>query len=294
MNNKIVILVILFCSLYINNAFSQTDPIDSLLDKILFEDNDGYIEILDNTSKFQFLYSRINYDSNTFFAGRDIGVNQYNMTGQIAYFNSIGINLGAAAAYYSAIDPRISTILLMAGYSGKFTKSSDYRYRVSYSRYIFPQSNVLAESSFNSGITGGITIDKKIAGTRLDYTLLMGNKTNSQLSWDLYKNITILKFGKLNRIRFEPEVSLYFGNDKTIITQVGVIPGRIPQEYTFEVEKVKFGLMNTELKLPFTVSCRNLDFEIGYNINFPRSIVSGENLKSTSYFNFSIGYAISL
>lgn len=294
MQNKIVVLVLLFCSLFVSNAYSQTERIDSLLNQILFDDEDGYLEVINSSKKFQFLYSRVSYDSNTFFAGRDIGINQYNMTGQIAYFHSIGISLGAAAAYYSEIDPRISTVLVMAGYSGKFTKSMDYRYRVSYSRYFFPESNTLASSSFDNSISGGVTIDKKIAGTRLDYSLLVGSETNSQVSWDLYGQINILKFGLSDRIRFEPELSFYFGNDKTIITQTGVIPGRFPQEYTTEVEKVDFGWMNTELKLPITLNYRKFDFEIGYNFNFPRSIVSTENPESTSYFNFSVGYLISL
>lgn len=294
MQNKILVLVLLFCSLFVSNAYSQTDRIDSLLNQILFDDDGGYLEVLNSSKKFQFLYSRVSYDSNTFFAGRDIGINQYNMTGQIAYFHSIGISLGAAAAYYSEIDPRISTVLLMAGYSGKFTKSRDYRYRVSYSRYFFPESNILAASSFNSSISGGVTIDKKFAGTRLDYSLLLGSETNSQVSWDLYGQINILKFGLSDRIRFEPELSFYFGNDKTIITQAGVIPGRFPQKYTTQVEKVNFGWMNTELKLPVSVNYRKFDFEIGYNLNFPRSLVSTEKLESTSYFNFSVGYLIAL
>lgn len=294
MLKKIIFFLFLSFYLFILRGYAQTDPIDSLLNEVLFED-DGYMEIFSPSKNYQFLYSKLNYDTKTFFAGRDIGIDQYNMTGQISYFHSIGISLGAAAAYYSEINPRISTVLLMAGYSGRFTKSMDYRYRISYDRYFFPQSNLLAESSFNSSINGGITINKKLAGMRVDYSLLVGKDYGSQVSGDLYSNINILKFGKFNRIKFEPELSFYFGSDKTIISQVGIVPGRFPKQYyTTQVAKEKFGWMNTELKLPVSISYRNFDFEMGYNLNFPISIVSTEQLKSTSYFNFSIGYLISL
>lgn len=294
MLKKILFFLFVSCCLIVPKAYSQTDRIDSLLNEVLFQD-DGLMEILSSAENFQFLYSRMNYDTKTFFAGRDIGINQYNMTGQISYFHSIGISLGAAAAYYSAMDPRISTVMLMAGYNGKFSKLKALRYRVSYNRYFFPKSNLLASSSFNSSLNGGLTFDQKIIGTRVDYSLLMGKEYGSQVSWDIYGNLNILKFGKFNRIQFEPEVSCYFGSDKTIITQVSIVPGRLPRQYTTsEVEKSKFGWMNTELKLPITISYRSFDFELGYNMNFPRSIVSTEILKSTSYFNFSVGYAISL
>lgn len=293
MKSKFFLFLLLICS-FRTLGFSQETQLDSVLNEVLFDDED-FIELVSSSQNFQFLYTRMNYDSKTYFAGRDIGFQQYNMTGQIAYFHSIGINLGAAAVYYSAMDPKISTFVLMGGYNGKLFGSSDYRYRVSYDRYFFPQSEVLSASSFNSSISGGFTIDKKIAGTRLDYSLLMGKEYGSQVSWDLYGDITVYKFGKFNRIKFEPELSLYFGTDQTIITQLGIIPGRFPSQYELtEIQREKFGWMNTELKLPVTLSLGDFDFELGYNLNFPRLVIDSEKLQTTSYLNFSIGYLISL
>lgn len=294
MFKKIFFFLFLLNFWIVPKLYSQTDEIDSLLNEVLFQD-DGFMDIYSSAKNFQFLYSRMNYDSKTYFAGRDIGINQFNSTAQLSYFHSIGISLGAAAAYYSAMDPRISTVLLMAGYNGKFSKLKVLRYRVSYARYFFPKSNVLVSSAFNSSLTTGLTLSNKIVGTRVDYSFLMGKQYGSQVSWDLYGNLNILKFGKYNRIEFEPEISLYFGTDQTIITQVSIVPGRFPRQYiTNELEKSKFGWMNTELKLPITVSYKSFDFELGYNLNFPRSIVTTDKLKATSYFNFSVGYAISL
>lgn len=294
MLKRIICFLFVSCFFIVKTAYAQTDKIDSLLNEVMFQDDD-FMEIYSSANNFQFLYARMNYDNKTFFAGRDIGIDQYNMTGQVSYFNSIGISLGAAAAYYSEMDPRISTFLIMAGYNGQFEKFKSLRYRASYTHYFFPKSSVLASSSFNGCLNGGLSFDQKILGTRVDYSLLMGKEYGSQVSWDVYGRINLLKFGKFNKIKFEPEISLYFGSDKTIITQVSFVPGRLPRQYiTTDLEKSKFGWMNTEIKMPITISYRSFDFELGYNLNLPRSIVTSEKLTSTSYFNLSFGYAISL
>lgn len=270
---------------------AQDERIDSLLDQILFGDT-NLVNKFTPSDKFQFLYTRVNYDTKTFFAGRDIGFNQYNMTGQISWFHSSGISLGAAAVFYSEMTPKINTVLLSAGYSGRFAKSPDYRFRISYDRFLFPSADSSFSGDFNSSVSGGLTIDKRIVGSRLDYSLLMGKAYSSQVSWDIYGNFGILRLGKSGHIRFEPKVSCYLGSDQTIFSQVNITPGK--KTTVNDTELKKFGWMNTELKLPVTVDIKGFDIEIGYNINFPRSLVANENLESTSYFNFSFGYFIPL
>jgi len=291
---KIFCILVILWGFFSGKLPAQESKIDSVLNEILFDDED-LIEMVRSSQKFQFIYSRFNYDTKTFFAGRDLGLQQFNTTGQISYFHSIGISVGAAAVYYSQMDPKLSAMLLMAGYSGKFFHSADYRYRISYDRYFFPKSEVMQASPFNSSLGLGFTFDKKQVGTRFDYSLLLGNEMGSQLSWDIYGDIYVLKFGRLNNIKFEPEISMYFGSDQTIITQLGIVPGRFPRQYTVtEIEAEKFGWMNTEVKFPVTINYGDFDFELGYNINLPRTLFSDEQINPSSYFNFSIGYLISL
>lgn len=294
MKSSILIVIVLLTSLLFEKLYAQDAELDSLVNNLLFDENDGMFEALSSDKKFHFIYSRLNYESNTYFAGRDIGFDQYNMTSQLAYFHSIGISLAAAAAYYSEMDPKISTVVLMGGYSGRFFKKADYRYRISYSRYFFPQNNLLESSLFNSSIAAGLTFDKKIFGSRFDYSYLIGDDPSSQLSWDLYSNINIYKFNLIDKIRFEPEISFYFGSDKTIISKIGIIPGRVPTYYTSYVEKEGFGWMNTELIMPISIDYKNFDFELAYIINLPRSTITTEKFNATTYFSFSIGYIISL
>jgi len=291
---RIFCFLIVFTGFFSEKLSAQESKIDSVLNEFLF-DNEDLLELVRSSRNFQFIYSRLNYDSKTFFAGRDIGIEQFNSTAQMSYFHSIGISIGGAAVYYSQLDPKISTIMLMAGYSNKLFNSTDYRYRISYNRYFFPKSEFLTAGTFNSSLGFGFTFDKKSGGSRIDYSLLIGNELASQLSWDLYADLLIMKFGRSKNIKFEPEISMYFGSDKTIITQVGIVPGRLPRQFTFtEVESQKFGWMNTEIKLPLTINYKDFDFEFGYNFNLPRSLFSSEQIDPSSYFNFSVGYLFSL
>lgn len=288
-------LIFIFLWLFKPAAHAQDLSVDSLVSEFLDTDED-MIDMLMNSGKFQFLYARTNYDSKTLFAGRDIGFQKFNGTGQLAYFHSSGISLGAAAVYYGDLVPRVSTALLMIGYNGLIAKSPDYRYRVSYDRYFFPKGDSIAKSSINSSIGLGFTVDKKIAGARFDYSLLIGSKTYSQLLAAFYGDFLLARLGKSNHIKFEPELAFHAGKDRALVTKLGVVPGVRPIRYTIiEQEQEKFGWMNTELQLPVTVSYNNFDFELGFNINFPRAVANpSETYKRTTYFNLSIGYLVDL
>ena len=71
------------------------------------------------------------------FRGRDIGIEQQNYSAQLSYFHTAGISAGMGMIWYSQFNPRLYATSLMLGYSGKFGKSNDYRYRSSYNRYFF-------------------------------------------------------------------------------------------------------------------------------------------------------------
>lgn len=176
---KGLFLILVFLCSFQPLVYSQDDQIDSLLNEVIFEDDD-LLDMLITSKNFQFLYSRLDYDTKTYFAGRDIGFTHFNATGQIVYFHSSGFSIGAASVYYRDLAPGINTHLITLGYNGLFTKLPDYRFRISYNRYFFAKSDSQSASSFNSSANVGITIDKKLIGTRLDYSLLIGKGVGSQ------------------------------------------------------------------------------------------------------------------
>ena len=144
----------------------------------------------------------------------------------------------------------------MLGYSGKFGKSNDYRYRSSYNWYFFSKMDSVDSHAFNNAFAVGATIDKGFIGTHLDLALLTGEETAGQVSWDLYGDITLIKLGTFDRIKFEPEISFFFGKEIMAYYELGV-PGQ-NEEYNL-VEDSEFGLLNM-----------------------------------TTYFNVSLGYIFSL
>ena len=58
---------------------------DDLIEDILFSDDAEFNKIFDLLSNYQFLYTSVNYSNKTYFAGRDLGIDQYNLTPQIFY-----------------------------------------------------------------------------------------------------------------------------------------------------------------------------------------------------------------
>jgi len=269
---------------------SQEEELDSLLEVILFEDEE-MVSLLTGKSNYQFLYARTHFENRSYFSGRDIGIEQHSYSAQISYFHSVGISAGVGTIWYSQFDPKLYATSLMVGYSGKFGKSNDYRYRSSYNRYFFSKMESVDTHSFNNAFAVGATIDKGLIGSRLDLALLTGEETAGQVSWDLYADITLIKLGTFDRIKFEPEISLFFGKEIVAYYELG--GAGQSQEYV-QVEDSEFGLLNAAIRFPLTIDYKSFDLEIAYNINLPNSMLTDDKLPMTTYFNVSLGYIFSL
>jgi len=284
------LFLLIHISLFLPALKSQDPDLDSLLEVILFEDEE-LISLLTGKTNFQYLYLRTHFENQSYFSGRDFGIEQYNYSAQISYFHSMGFNAGAGTLWYSQFNPKLYATYLSVGYSGKFDKKGEFRYRTTYNRYFYSKVDTIESHAFNNAFGVGTTIDKGMIGTRLDLALLTGDEMAGQVSWDLYGDITLIRLGTFDRIKFEPEVSLFFGKEIVAYYQLGGLGQS--QEYEF-VEDTEFGLLNTAIRFPIAIVCKKFDLEIGYNINFPHSMLSEEKLPVTSYFNVSLGYIFSL
>ena len=289
MKHRYLLLLVLlgFC---ISDLKSQEEALDSLLEVILFEDEE-MLTLLTGKSNYQFLYVRTHFENESYFSGRDIGIEQQNYSAQLSYFHSAGFSAGLGSIWYSQFNPRLYATSLMLGYSGKFGKSNDYRYRSSYNRYFFSKMDSVDSHAFNNAFAVGATIDKGFIGTRLDLALLTGEETAGQVSWDLYGDITLIKLGTFDRLKFEPEISFFFGKEIMAYYELGG-PGQ-NEEYNL-VEDSEFGLLNMAIRFPLSIDYKNFDLEIGYNINLPNSMLTDDELPMTTYFNVSLGYIFSL
>lgn len=271
----------------------QAQQIDSVLNDLLFEDEE-LLSLIERSKKYHFLYTSINYRNQTYFAGRDVGIDQYNMTGQVSYIHSSGITAGLAGILYSEFEPQLNTTIASIGYGKSFKK---LRLRASFDKYFFADIDSLEESSFNSSLTLGASYRLKHIRSSFNFSALLGSEPSTQASWDITGYINIWKKGYLKKLRFEPGISLLFGNESVLSTATQAIGGRGFSDNIVETETLveKYGLINTQIRLPLNLTYGNFDFEVGYNYNLPRTLDrQATSLGNTSFFNVSVGYLLNL
>ena len=279
------------CISVVSVSYSQelTDKeTDDLIDG-LFENNKTLEEVLASFSKYQFLYLSLNYNSNTYFSGRDIGVNQYNLSPKISYLHYSGLSLNVSGIYYDKFDPKWDLTTVNFGYAKSLGKNNTFKYYTSYTRYFYNNgvSNSF-ENDLNIGV--GIKNKKRTIGTQLSGSYLFGNDKAFQLASTSYFLVKLLKTQKY-RLDFRPQFSVIAGDQTVEFSRTYFKNGRLVTDYT--TEKL-FGLINKQVSLPIQFGINSFDFELGYNINFPAAIGTETNLKNTSYFNFSAAYLFDL
>jgi len=297
MKTTLIIFVLFVFSL---PAFSQEESLDKMLDEFLFGKNsqDSLLEsvdiseldledILDAMYNFRYIYIRSEFENKTFFSGQDFGINQYNVASQAFYQGSKGLNIGIAGIMYSKFEPQYSTTVLTAGYNNRVSGAKGFSIRALYSRYFFAKVDSIESNAFNSSANIGMTYQWNGIGSSADFALLLGSESSAQVNWDIFADINVIKFGLYNKLSIEPEVSFYFGNETVLINQYITRPWFTGEIYK---EREKFGLMNTMLRIPVSLSLGNIDISAGYNFNFPRIPGSNNNSVNTSFFNISAGY----
>ena len=81
-----------------------------MLNDLLF-DEDILLSMLEQSSKYHCLYASFNYRDQTYFAGRDVGIDQFNITNQVSYIHHSGFSAGVTGIYYSEFEPQLNTII---------------------------------------------------------------------------------------------------------------------------------------------------------------------------------------
>ncbi|WP_299583122.1 hypothetical protein [uncultured Sunxiuqinia sp.] len=267
--------------------------LDSLLNEVIFND-DELSYLFGVKQNYQFLYWRSNFDSQTFFAGREIGNQQYNLSSQLFYLHSKGFYAGIAGAWYSQLEPGYGTTVLTAGYARSLKKMKFLRYRLSYDYFIYNNDDPDFDPLYSSGVDLGVTLKSEHFGTRFDTYLLMGKEVGATLSWDVYAYLNLVQLRRYDKIRFEPELSLYFGSE--LVEYQLNAPIIDPDTNTEIITDFKdvFGLMNLQLQVPLSVKYKSFDFEAAWIYNIPRTMDEGLDYPNNSFLRFSLGYIFNL
>lgn len=263
--------------------------INELLD-LLYAEQKELASLMKDFSNFQFLYFSVNYNNDTYFSGRDIGLDQFNIRPQITYMNSNGFFGSLSGIYYSEFDPKWDFTSVSLGYGKSVGKHKLIRLTSSYTRYFYSKG---VESSFTNGITlgAGIRNKKRTIGTRISATSSFGSDSSIQVSSGTYVRVKLLK-DKKSSLYFQPRMNITIG-DQTFYQESGtVFSGGF--EYINYVENNVFDFINVQFNFPLLLTVNDFDFELGYSYNLPQDNGSDTVFENTSFFNFSLAYLFEL
>ena len=288
MKTILIYLFLIFCTV---SAFSQEPPpkkiaIDQYIDELLLEEQ-SLDELLASFINFHFLYLSVNYNSDTYFSGRDIDIDQYNISPQITYMHSKGFYASISGIYYSEFVPSWDVTTATIGYGKSFGIGKIFRYYTSLSGYLYSENNI--DGLYNGNISAGFGIQNKsrTLGTVLSSSYYLGSDAAYQIVSRTYANLKLLKTKK-HHLKIRPQLSIYTG------TQIVDVLSDSTLQDSFISQNTLFGLINTQINLPIQYSTNSFDFELGYNLNFPSEIGDETALKNTSFFNIGISYLLDL
>lgn len=273
-------------------AYSQEPTkekeINDLIDELFMED-DVINELTASLKNFQFLYISTTYNSDTYFSGRDIGIDQYNIIPQITYANSNGIFASLSGIYYSEFVPKWDVTTATVGFGRNFGKDKLLKYSIAYSKYFYANDiDNIYTNAINLGM--GVRNKKRTLGTQLSGSYLFGEEQSFEIASRNFVNFNLLKTNKTS-LNFKPQLNIIAGKQTIELARIVNQNGQLSTQYT---ENDVFDLINTQINFPLLFSTNSFDFEAGYNINFPNAIGDESNLKNTGFFNLSIGYLIDL
>lgn len=288
MRSVVIYILLMCCGI---PAWSQVDRLDSLLND-LFGNDQEMMQLLNPPSAYYYLYGAIAGNSKTYYAGRELGDNMYNFSGNLYFFHSKGFFIGASGSWYSQLDPGYNTTVVSAGINTPLNQKKNLNFRASYSRYFYNNADPGIENVFNNNLGTGLSLRNKWIGGRLSFNFLFGKDFGMNFTPTIFSHITIARFADYNKIQLAPELSVFIGSEAVEYENTG-IPGNPPQESTITTEDA-YGLLNTQFYFPVCIYLGDFDFELGYSVNIPTTQDEMSTYPVSSYFSFSIGYLLPL
>jgi hypothetical protein len=287
---KKILSLALFLSLFSFIKAQDPEVVDSVLTDLFFNDSDIY-DLFDGDTNYHFLYFGTTLNNASYYAGREVGDNQFNTTAQMYYFISNGLYFGASGAWYSNMDPGFRTTVVTAGYANAPRWFEYLRYRLSYNRYIYLNMGSDFTPQYTADANIGLTLKYKWIGIRGEYSLVMGQNYASQFSADAFLKIKLLSLGKTDRIQFEPEISNFYGSELVEYD----LNAHLQADPNYEpsiVYQEKSGWMNTQLSFPISVGYRNIDFEVAYIRHIPYSLDPAYYYDKSGTWRVTLAYYI--
>jgi hypothetical protein len=283
-----LLLFTIATSFYSHAQEPNESVLDALLDDLFFNEQQFLEESLEGDLSYDFLYTSVSYNSNTYFSGREGGADQFNIIPQVSYYHSSGFNLGVSGIYYQEFLPNWDFTSLSLGYFNTLGTKKTGIYTIGYTKYLFADGYEGFTNSFD--ISLGIRNKKRTFGTTISASYLFGGDESYQIIANSYVNFTLKR--TLNfALRLRPAIN-FVAAKQTLTLEKNVLFNnqRVLKSISFEV----FDLLNTQISLPLSISTNSWDFELGYTLNIPKAVLQEAKLETTSFFSFSVGYLFNL
>lgn len=279
-----------FCSYAQDNITDNLDDIDGLIDELFFDDKQFLDELLDGGFTYNFLYTSMSYNSNTFFSGRDSGTDQFHLIPQVSYYHSSGFNVSISGIYYQEFAPAWDFTSVSVSYLNTFGKNNSFVYNLGYTRFFYADNF----DDFNNSIDVnlGIRNKKRTLGSTIAFSYLFGTDTSFQIVSNSFATINLKRVANL-AIRLRPNISFIIANQTISYLELIRSSNRIRPQLTLVTQNI-FDLLNTQLSIPISITANSWDFELGYNLNIPKALSNETNITNTGFVNFSIGYMLDL
>ena len=264
----------------------EDDEIDILLDELFFNEDQMIDDILASLNRYDFIYTSITFNSNSYFSGRDSGIDQFNFYPQASYYHSSGFNFSISGLYYETFDPNWDFTSLSLGYNHYLGKKKLLYLSTGYTRYFYSDGSGIFTNAVDLGL--GIQNKKRTIGSTLSATYLFGTDNALQLISSTYGKITLAK-KKTFSIKFKPRINFLIAQQTMALEELN--------SQTQEAEYINydvFDLLNAQLNLPITFVSKSFNLDLGYMINFPNAVATETNLKSNGFFTINMGYMLSL
>ncbi|MHB0753922.1 hypothetical protein [Polaribacter sp. M15] len=273
-----------FCSYAQENSVDNLDDIDELIDELFFDDQQFLDEILESSLSYNFLYTSVSYNSNTFFSGRDSGTDQFNIIPQVSYCHSSGFNASISGIYYQEFAPAWDFTSVSLSYFNTLGKNNSFVYNIGYSKFFY--TDEFDDFTNSLDINLGIRNKKRTLGTTIAASYLFGSDESYQIVSSSFANITLKRTPNF-AIRFRPSVNFIIADQSITFKSLTRVIGGFK---IITITQNVFDLLNTQISLPISFSTSSWDFEFGYNLNIPKALPNETNLSNTGFFNLSLGY----
>ena len=268
-------------------AQERTDEdIDGILDDLFFNDKQFLDELIEGGKSYNFLYTSVAYNNNTYFSGRDSGTDQFNMVPQVSYYHSSGFNASISGVYYQNFDPHWDFTSVSLGYLNTLGKTNSFIYNLGYTKYFY--SDDFDDFTNSIDISLGLRNRKRTLGTTVSASYLFGADESYQLVSSSFARIHLVRKSTF-ALRLRPTLSFIIAQqDFTYFQRFRTRP------FLRSVTQQVFNLLNTQVSIPLSFTSKSWDFELGYSFNLPNAVANESDLPTTNFFNLSIGYLFDL